>query len=439
MIPRRALAVLFLFAAALAPGFASAANVKSLTAVKGAQVWFAEDHAVPMIALVASFPAGSVYDPSSKAGTAAFAAALLDEGAGNLDSSAFQAALAGRAIQLSVQPDRDYTTITLYALSSDAKEAFRLLALALSHPRFDTDAVTRVRLQMLQAIDEDKADPSAVAGKSFFSLYFGSYAYGHPVGGDTRPLVSITAADLKTFAQAHWVRGGLKIALAGDLNTNMAQSLLHTAFSSLPADAPPRPPAPLRVGAPGLHVLEMPVPQPNAVFGLPGLVRSDPDYLAATLANYILGGGGFASRLTQEIREKHGLTYDVTTDLVPYNRAGLLIGQVATRRDAMRQTLTLVRDTFRKFADEGPTQQELDDAKTYLSGSFPLAFSSNAGIAAQLNTFQQLGLPIDYVDKRNDLIDAITIDDVRRAAKRLFDPSKMTVVVAGSLPPEKGK
>ncbi len=437
MIPRRALAALFLFVAALAP--ASAANVKSLTAVKGATVWFSEDHSVPIIVLVASFPAGSAYDPSSKAGMAAFAAALLDEGAGNLDSNAFQAALAGRAIQLSVQPNRDYVTIMLTVLSSDVKEAFRLLALALSHPRFDADAVTRVRLQMLQAIDEDRSDPAAVAGKSFFSFYFGSHAYGHPVGGDTRPLVSITAADLKAFARTHWVRGGLKIALAGDLNASTAESLLRTAFGSLPADAPLRPSPPLRVGAPGLHILEMPVPQPNAVFGLPGLVRGDPDYLAATVANYILGGGGFASRLTQEIREKHGLTYDVTTDLVPYDRAGILIGQVATRRDAMRQTLALVRDTFRKFADEGPTQQELDDAKTYLGGSFPLAFSSNAGIAAQLNVFQQLGLPMDYVDKRNDLIGAITIDDVRRAARRLFDPSKMTVVVAGSLPPDKGR
>ena len=437
MIPRRALAVLILFVAMLTP--VAAAGVKSLNAVKGAQVWFAEDHTVPMIALVASFPAGSAYDPSTKAGTASLAAALMDEGAGNLDSQAFQNALADHAIQLSAQADRDCMTITLYALSSDAKEAFRLLALALSRPRFDAGSVTRVRLQMLSSIDEESADPAAVAGKSFFSFYFGSHAYGHPVEGDTRPLASISAVELKSFAHSHWVRGGLKIALAGDLSASSATGLLRSTFGPLPADEPALPAAPLRVGAPGLHVLPMDEPQAVAVFGLPGLLRRDPDFLAATVANYILGGGGFASRLMQQIREKHGLTYDVSTELVPMSRAGLWLGQVATRREAMRETLALVRETLRKFATDGPTRQELDDAKTYLSGSFPLGFSSNAGIASQLNTFQQLGLPIDYLQKRNDLIDAVSLEDVRRAAGRLFDPSKMTIVVAGTLPAQRGQ
>ena len=436
MIPRRALAVLILFLAMLAP--AAATNVKSLNAVKGAQIWFAEDHTVPMIALVASFPAGSAYDPSTKAGMASLAAALMGEGAGNLDSQAFQMALADHAIQFSAQADRDSTTVTLYALSSDAKEAFRLLALALSHPRFDADSVTRVRLQMLSAIDEDSADPAAVASKSFFSLYFGTHAYGHPVEGDTRPLASISAVEIRSFAHSHWVRGGLKIALAGDLSASSATSLLHSAFGPLPAGQPALPPAPSLFGAPGLHILPMAEPQAVAVFGLPGLLRSDPDFLAATVANYILGGGS-ASRLTEEIREKHGLTYDVSTDLVPMSRASLWLGQVATRREAMRETLALVRETLRKFAADGPTRQELDDAKTYLSGSFPLGFSSNAGIASQLNTFQQLGLPIDYLQKRNDLIDGVNLDDVRRVARRLFDPSKMTIVVAGTLPAAKGE
>ena len=364
---------------------------------------------------------------------------MMSEGAGNLDSRAFQTALANRAIQLSAQTDRDYMTVTLYALSSDAKEAFRLLAMALSHPRFDVDAVTRVRLQMLSAIDEDSGDPPTVAAKSFFSFYFGSHAYGHPAGGDTRPVASISASDLKVFARSHWVRGGLKIALAGDLNVATASSLLRTAFAPLPAEEPPLTPLPLRVGAPGLHVLPMPVPQPAAAFGLPGVMYGDRDFLTAYVAGYILGGSGSESRLTKEIREAHGLTYNVSIGVVPYRRANVLYGEVATRRDAMRQTLVLVRETMRKFADEGPTQEELNDAKTYLIGSFPLAFSSNAGTAAQLSAFQQLGLPIDFFDKRSDLINAITIDDVRRAAKRLFDPSKMTVVVAGSLPPEKGQ
>jgi zinc protease len=436
MNPRRAIAVFLFLVAALVP--ASAASVKALNAVKGTQVWFAEDHTVPMIALTASLPAGSTYDPSVKAGLAAFAAYLLDEGAGNLDSAAFQTALANRAIQLRVAPGRDFMTVSLTVLSSDAKEAFRLLGLALSRPRFDAEAVSRVRAQMLQSIEEEKGDPGSVAEKSFYSFYFGADAYGHPVNGDSHGLMAIAPNDLRTFARLHWVRGGLRIAIVGDASAAMATALLRSAFGSLPEQAPPPPPAPVRAGAPGLHVVEMDVPQPTAIFALPGLLRRDPDFLTSYVANYVLGGGGFASRLTKEVREKRGLTYDVSTDLVPYRGAGLLLGEVAARKDAMRQAVAVVRETMRKFAADGPTQQELADAKTYLNGSFPLAFASDAGLAAQLNYFQQEGLGIDYLDKRAGLIDAITLGEVRRAARRLCDPAKMTIVVAGSLPEEKG-
>ncbi len=435
MSPRRAIACFLFLVAVLAP--ASAASVKTLNAVKGAQVWFAEDHTVPMIVLTASLPAGSAYDPSAKAGLAALAAYLLDEGAGNLDSTAFQTALANRAIQLNVSPGRDFITMSLAVLSSDAKEAFRLLGLALSRPRFDAEAVNRVRAQMLQSLEADEGNPESVAEKSFYSFYFGAHAYGHAPEGSARGLLAIAPGDLKTFARTHWVRGGLRIAIVGDTSAAAATALLRSAFGALPEQAPSPPPAPGRVGAPGLHVVEMDVPQPTAIFALPGLLRSDPDFLAGYVANYILGGGGFASRLTKEVREKRGLTYDISTDLIPYRGAGLLLGAVAAKKDSMRQTITVVRQTMRKFAADGPTQQELADAKTYLNGSFPLAFASDAGLAAQLNAFQQMGLGIDYLDKRAALIDAITLGDVRRIARRLCDPSKLTIVVAGSLPEQK--
>jgi len=435
---RRLLVIFCFFAAAFAPDYAAATSVKALNVVSGAQVWFAEDHTVPMIALVASLPSGSAYDPSAKAGTAAFAAALLDEGAGNLDSAAFQDALAKHAIQLSVEPGRDTMTVTLVTLSSSAKEAFRLLGLALAHPRFDAEAVARVRAQILTELEEESENPASVAEKSFYSLYFGPHAYGHSLIGDQRSLGAVTPEDLRGFARTHWVRGGLKIALAGDTNASAAANLIRSTFGPLAADAPALPPAPGRVGAPGLHILPMPVPQPAAIFALPGLLRSDPDFLAGYVANYILGGGS-SSRLTQDVREKRGLTYDISTDLVVYRRSGILLGAVATRSDAMRQTIAVVRETLRKFISDGPTDQELADAKTYLNGSFPIAYASDVGLAAQLNAFQQVGLGIDYLDKRAGLINAITLADVRRATRRLFDPSRLTVVVAGTLPMQKAE
>jgi len=413
---------------------AQAAKVKPVAAIDNVPIWFSEDHTLPVIAVSLSFPAGATYDPSGKSGLAALAAYLLDEGAGDLNADGFQSGLAARGIQLDVAPSRDSLTITMMTLSSNAKEAFRLLGLAVTKPRFDVDAVTRVRLQMMQAYDASREDPSAVAERGFYSLYFGPYTYGRPVLGEPRSLAAISVNDLKAFAKSHWVKGGFKIAIAGDISVAALTPLLKSSFAGLAATTPPLPPRPLRVGASGLHILPMEVPQPAIVFGQPGILRSDRDYLAGMVANYILGGAGSGSRLTREIREQRGLTYDISTDLVPYNRTGLFLGTVSTRRDSVRQTITLLKETLRKFADDGPSDQELADAKQYLNGSFPLSFTSNADIASQLNVFQQLGLPLDYLDRRDELIAAVNREDVRRVARRLFDPEKLTIVVAGSLP-----
>jgi zinc protease len=411
---------------------ANAADVKTLNAVGGAQTWFVEDHTVPIIALVASLPAGSAYDPATKAGLAMFAGSMLDEGAGGLDSKGFHLALANRAIQLSVATDRDYLEITLLTQTENAAEAFRLLGLALRHARFDGDAIARVRAQMLQNIEAENEEPSDVATKGFYEAYFAGHPYAHPPEGERTAIAGITQNDLKTFARAHWVRGGLEIAIAGDANTATVSALLGSAFAALPRGSPPPPPPFTRLGNSGIRVIEKPLPQPTAEFGLPGLLRSDPDFIPAYVANYIVGGGGFASRLTTEVRVKRGLTYDVSTELASYRRAGLLLGQVATRRESVRQSIDVLRDVLAKFSANGATEQELADAKTYLTGSFPLAFASNAGIAEQLGTFQRLGLGPDYVARRNDLIAAVTLDDIRRVAKRLFKPERLTVVIAGT-------
>ncbi len=418
---------------ALLPSEAFAIGAKQVNVAKGEEIWFAEDHTLPMVAMVAAFPAGSAYDPQGKDGLASFAASLLDEGAGRLDSKAFQAALADKAIQLGVQADRDWTVVSLVTLTANAKDAFRLLGMALTHPRFDAEAITRVRAQMLQNLRQQDEDPSQIAARDFHAVFFGPHPYGHDTDGDGPGLTSINRNDLVNFAAGHWVRNGVKIAVAGDVNTATLTALIKSTFGSLRASAVPPPPTPTRLGAPGLHEFKMDVPQPNAVFALPGLLRSNPDYLTAYVANYILGGGGFSSRLTNEVREKRGLTYDISTDVPALQKAGLIEGTVATRADAMNQTLAAVKDTMAKFAAEGPTQQELDDAKTYLTGSYPLAFSSNAGIAGQLSAFQRAGMPVDYVTKRNSLINAVTLDDVKRVAKQYFDPKRLTVVVAGTM------
>jgi len=426
----------FVLALLVAAGLATPALAsvpRTLDIGPGEQVWFEEDHTVPMVAVTVSLPAGSVYDPTAKAGLAAFAAYLFNEGAGSLTSEAYQSEIANRAIQLSMSPDRDWLILSLSALTSQTRDAFRLFALALQHPRFDADAVDRVRDQMLQSIAQDESDPAAVAANRFYAVYFGNHPYAHPINGEARSLDAITAADLKAFTATHWVKGGAKIAVSGDIDAATLTALLKATFDPLSATPPPPPPPVLHPGAPGESVVAMAVPQPTAIFGLPGIARADKDYLAGYVANYIVGGGGFSSRLTYEVREKRGLTYGISTGFSDFRNGGVVLGQVATREDAMDASLAVVRGVLTDYAARGPTAAELADAKTYLTGSYPLAFASNAGIAAQLNAFQRSSLALDYVARRNGLIAALTLADVKRAAARLFDPRRMTVVVGGTI------
>ncbi len=425
-------AVFALLGAALVSGAASAVDVKTLRAPRGEQVWYVSDHTLPMIAMSVALPAGSAYDPPGKFGLANFAASLVDEGAGGLNSSAFQTALANRAIRLSVNPERDDLVLSLVTLTDNARDAFRLLGLALSRPRFDADAIARVRAQILSSLAQEDEEPASVAAKGFYRAYFHDHPYAHSVSGDAAGIGAIDQADLKAFAADHWVRGDLHIAVSGDIDPATLATLLNSAFGALPARAPPPVAWAGHVGQPGIQIIAMAVPQPTAVFGLPGLLRRDRDFIPAYVANYILGGGGFSSRLTDEVREKRGLTYDISTSLDAYRRAGIVVGEFATRQGSVRQAIAVTRDTLKEFAANGPTEKELADAKTFLTGSFPLGFGSNVGIASEMNAFQQAGLPVDYVQKRNGYIDAVTVDDVKRVAKRLFNPGAMTIVIGGN-------
>jgi len=432
-----AVALLVILAAAcMTP--ARAADIKTIDLGKKVEVWFAEDHTVPIVSFNISLPAGSAYDPADKAGLAAFAGAMIDEGAGGLNSKAFHEALANRAIRFSARADRDWLVISVTSLSKNVPEALHLLQLALTRPRFDADALTRVRAQFIQSLQQDQAEPDRLAAKAFMRDFFNGHPYGHATTGDIASIKAISAADLRGFARTHWVKNGLKIAVAGDITAAEAQKLLGTTFTPVSGAAVPPPPNVGKLGRPGVHVEPLPVPQATAVFGLPGIMRHNPDFIPGYVANYILGGGGFSSRLMDEVRVKRGLTYGVSTSLSSMNKASVLVGSVATRADAIRQTVQVVRQTMARFAKDGPTQQELDDAKTYLTGSFPLAFASNSGTAAQLGTFQRQNLDIGYVARRNGLINAVTLADVRRVARKLFDPAKMTVVIGGT-PVEAGK
>jgi zinc protease len=407
-------------------------TVKTVPAPSGMDVWLSEEHSLPMVSISVSLPAGSAYDPPGKEGLAAITSSLLDEGAGDLDAVAFRKALESHAIRFGVANDRDFITVQVQTLTANTGEAFRLLGLALAHPRFDAEAVERMRFAILASLKEDEEDPGAVAGKAWFQAYFAGHPYAHDDDGTSAGIKAVTIADIKAFAARHLVRGRAKVAVAGDITPEALAGHIAAVFGALSPNAPPPTPKPQNAGAPGMKIVAMDVPQPSAVFGLQGPKRDDPDFFPTYVANYIFVGGGFSSRLMNEVRDKRGLTYGIATSLADYRAAAIIAGAVASDKTTITQALDVTKDEMAKFAKSGATEKELADAKTYIVGSFPLSFDSNAKIASTLNGFQRAGLPPDYVEKRNALIEAVTLDQVNAVAKKYYDPAQLIVVVAGT-------
>ena len=427
---RLVLFIVLLVTPQMAP--AVAAEVQRVVSPGGVEAWLIEDHMVPVLSLRMAFRGGAALDPEGKAGTANMAASLIDEGAGDLDSEAFQKRLADLSISLGFSAGRDSVEGRLGTLTENRDEAFRLLALALTEARFDAEPVQRVRDQIATSLARRAVDPGWIASRTFMELVFAGHPYARSVDGTPESVAEITADDLRAFVKTRLARDNLIVGVAGDITAAELAPLLDKAFGALPktAGAVDVPAATLRNGGETV-VIERPVPQSVALFGEAGIPRKDPDWYAGQVVNYVLGGGGFNSRLMEEIREKRGLAYGVSTGISPYDKASVMIGQVATQNARVAESLDLVRQEWKRMAEEGPTQEELDDAKTYLIGSFPIGLDSTGSIAATLVAMQRYDLGIDHLDRRSALIEAVTLEDARRVAKRLLDPAALTFVVVG--------
>jgi len=419
----------------LPPAAAQAITVKTVQSPTGVDTWLSEEHALPMIAVNVALPAGSAYDPSDKPGLASLMSSLMDEGAGDLASDAFKQALESRAIKLTARVERDYLVVTLTTLSENADEAFRLLALVLAHPRFDAEAVERMRVAELAGLKQEDQRASTVAQKSWFATYYGTHPYAHSSSGTPASLAAIKIDDIKAFAADHLVRSGIKVAVSGDINDAQLRKYLQQVFVPLPAKPVPAVSKPAEAGKPGSHTIVRNEAAPTAIFGFVGPMRLDPDFIPAFVANYIFGGGSFSARLMDEVRDKRGLTYGISTQLVDYRSASLIIGSVQSDKAKILTALDVTKSEMARFAKDGATAKELADAKTYLTGSFPLGLDSNAKIARTLNGFQQSGLGADYVEKRNAMIQAVTLAKVNEMAKKYYDPAKLVIVIAGTPAP----
>jgi zinc protease len=423
-----------LFAAALIVLTASSAGATAIERVVspgGIEAWLVRQPSVPLVALDFAMTGGSSQDPADKPGVAHLVASTIDEGAGNLNAEAYHQRLEDNAIELSFTANLDQFRGSLRTLSANRDLAFDTLRLSLTAPRFDDEAVERIRTQILADLRRATTSPGELATEVWWHTAFAGHPYGRPVHGTLESMPRITVADLRDYTRRVFARSNLKITIVGDVDAATAGTLIDKAFGALP-EQPDLAPVPA-VSPQGLGrriVVDLDVPQSVVMLGGPGVARNDPDFFAAYLVNHILGGGAMSSRLYTEVREKRGLAYGVSTSLVPLAHSQLITGSTATRADRTADTLEIIDREMKNLAENGPTEQELAKTKSFLKGSYGLYFDTSTKIAAQLVQIQLDKLGIDYIDRRNGLIDAVTPEDARRVAKRLLD-NKMLITVIG--------
>lgn len=406
-------------------------KVENLTTPAGIDVWLVEDHSIPFTALEIRFRGGTSLDAPGKRGAVHLMTALLEEGAGELDARAHARALESLAASFGYSASADDISISARFLTENREEALALLRETIHAPRFDEDAIERVRAQVIASLMSDAKDPDAIARLAFNRLAYGDHPYGSDGEGTPESVSALTRDDLLNAHAGAFARDRLYVAAVGDVTAEDLARIVDDLLADLPETGRPIPgPAEVSLSG-GTTVVPFATPQSVAVFGQKGIDRHDPDFFAAYVLNQVLGGGSFESRLMDEVREKRGLTYGVYSYLAPRDLAAVYLGSVASANDRIAEAIEVIREEWSKAATEGVTLEEVEAAKTYLTGAYPLRFDGNGQIARILAGMQMEGLPTDYIATRNDQVQAVTIEDVNRVAAELLDPEGLRFVVVG--------
>ncbi|HWV52839.1 pitrilysin family protein [Pseudorhodoplanes sp.] len=417
----------FLF---FAPAAQAMTKIERVVSPGGIEAWLVREPSVPLIAMEFSFKGGANQDPVGKPGVAYMAAASLDEGAGDLDAKAFQARAERNAVELSFRASRDEVRGSLKVLSDRKAEGFDLLRLALTKPRFDQEPVERIRAQMLTALKRETTSPNEIGSRLWWRTAFPNHPYSLPTNGTLESVPTIVRDDLTGFVSRTLARDNLKVGVVGDIDAKTLGTVLDQVFGALPAKSDLRAVPQARPEAVGKRLeVQLDVPQTVVAFGGSGIPRKDPDFIPAFIVNHILGGGSFSSRLYNEVREKRGLAYSVYSYLLPLDAAALFMGGTQTRADKANEAVGLIEEEIKRLAENGPTEDELEKSKSYLKGSYALNFDTSTKIAGQLVQLQVDDLGIDYWERRNGLIEAVTLDDVKRVARRLLNGGVLFTVV----------
>jgi zinc protease len=423
------------FAAALALLVAvpaqAAVEIQEVTSPGGIEAWLVEERSIPFAAIEIRFRGGTSLDVPGKEGATNLMMALLEEGAGDLDSRGFAEARERLAATFRFESYRDAVSVSARFLTENREEAVALLRQALIAPRFDDTAVERVRAQVVSGLRSDATDPNSIASRTFDALAYGDHPYARPSEGTVDSVTALTRDDLVQARARAMARDRIYVAAVGDIGPEELGAILDELLGDLPAEGAPIPPEAEFLLPGGVSVVPFDTPQSVALFGHSGIARDDPDFFAAFVANEIFGGSGFQSRLMQEVRVERGLTYGIGSWLVNNDLSDLVIGQVASANGRMAETIEVVRDEWARIAAEGVTAEELEAAKTYLTGAYPLRFDGNGPIARILVGMQMDGLTPDYVETRNDKVNAVTLADIDRVVKRIFRPGDLHFMVVG--------
>jgi zinc protease len=416
-----------------ASGVAQAVTVEEVTSPGGIKAYLAQDHTNPIIGISFMFQGGAALDADSKLGLSSMVTALLDEGAGDKDSLAFHSELEDRAISLGFSADRDAVRGSVSTTTQASAVAFDLLNLAMTQPRFDTEPTERVRRQLQVRLKSESENPNRIASRTLMAALFVGHPYGRLESGTPETVAAITTDDLRQWVKTRLAKDRLIVAAVGDITPSQLGQALDKIFGSLPATTKLVTSLPdARVSNKAQEIkVEKALPQSVISIAQPGIKRTDPDWYVAQVLDYTFGGGSFASRLMNEVREKRGLAYGVSSSMQAFDAAGLVMVGAGTRSDQAQQSLDVIRAEFKKIQKDGLTEAELNDAKQYLTGAWPLRFSSTGRIADTLVAVQKDKLGLDYLDKRNSFINAVTLADTKRVAAKLYQPDALTVVVVG--------
>ena len=414
-------------------------KIQEVKSDKGITAWLVEDYSVPIVAVRFLFDGGSSQDPAGKEGLANLMTGLFDEGAGDLDSDAFQNRLDEAGAEMGFSESNDAVGGAMRMLADEQDEAFELLKLAVEKPRFDQAPIDRIRSQIVAGIVANARDPETEASRKWAEAIYGEHPYARPDQGTEKSLGTIAADDLRAFHKANFARDNLHVAVVGAIDAETLKKRLDQVFGDLPEKSEMRKVERVEPKLGQTLQIEYPLPQTSLQLVYPGVPRDAPDFLAAALMEQILGGGTFSSRLFDEVREKRGLAYSVSSALINQEHASSLIIGTATRSDRAAETLAVVRDVVRKMAEEGPTAEELEAAKKYMLGAYAINnLDSSRAIANTLVDLQTDELGIDYMQRRIDLISAVTLDQVKAVARKLLSVEPAVMILGPKLDGGKG-